>query len=314
MTEEEQELRDAVVRLEHGPDAPAETILFRALTEARPETRRLASEAMGRLAHFFGRDFSKATRSTLYGHRNDPEPVVRAELCLTLGLLDRPADEAKERTRIAIELLEDEDPRVRREAAAALGDISPELARDALLRHVDDEDEEVRFEAAFALSPLAIPECLPLFLAALDRPARRLDALEGLGRLQNREAIEPLEVFARRFLISWADRLTAWSTLVRLGAPYADQIIEKTAARRREERTYAIALVGQRGLEAGRATLEAIAGRAGDPLRDVAIRALVELGPEPSRETLGSIARDESAPAAVRAEAQEALDSLASPP
>ncbi|HQP71859.1 MAG TPA: HEAT repeat domain-containing protein, partial [Methanoculleus sp.] len=55
-----------------------------------------------------------------------------------------------------IRLLGDEKPRVRREAALALGRIGNPLARDALLRLLDDIDRDVRGAARQALAEIGI--------------------------------------------------------------------------------------------------------------------------------------------------------------
>jgi hypothetical protein len=106
-------------------------------------------------------------------------------------------------------------PVMRHEAAHAafrLEQVPPELA-EPLLRAADDEDFRVRIWAVAALGRTGDPRALPRLVARLaDRELFvRYRAAEGLGLLGRKEAVEPLEKFARSG--SWYEGLYALRAL-----------------------------------------------------------------------------------------------------
>jgi len=207
--------------------------------------------------------------------------------------------------------LDDSSALVRREAAAALGDIGDRESARNLAHHLQDDDADVRFEAAFALASLRDPRGLEQLIAALDTSTRRLDACEGLRRLGSRDAVLALRSVAERIFLAWADRLTAWATLHVLGEPdAAEKIIARADSRKHEERAYALALIGTHRIGRGAAILDAVALNPKDSLRDTAIRALGDLGDEARRPLLQRIAEDEHTPAELRQDARGALEKL----
>ena len=79
-------------------------------------------------------------------------------------------------------LLDDDDAKVRAQAAAALGDAGEQRFADRLARLLDDASD-VRHEAALALARLGDRRALLLLTAALAVPDRALDAATALAAL-----------------------------------------------------------------------------------------------------------------------------------
>lgn len=288
------------------------------LDDADPWVRRRALDALGRLAEFRGVEFDGAVRTKVLGLAADADPHVRAEVAIAIALLRqersslRPEAWTDTRERSTLhKLLEDPSSVVRQEAAAALGDIGDASAADLLNARLADDDPQVVFEAAFALAVLGDPRGLETLTAALKTGRRRLDACEALRRLRHRDAILPLRNIAGRFFLSWPDRLTVWATLYAIGERDAAQsIIDRTTARNREERTYALALIGTHRVLEGASTLEHVARNANDPLRDTAVRGLGDLGEATHASTLVAVAEDPASPVELSLDAVTALGKL----
>ena len=95
---------------------------------------------------------------------------------------------------------------------------------------------------------------------------------------------------AGKLFLAWVDRLTAWATMFALGRTDAgDRVLERTTSRNREERIYALSLIGSHKIREGRDILERVVRNERDPLRDTAVRALGDLGDPASLYALRSI-------------------------
>jgi HEAT repeat protein len=285
------------------PDLAA-AILAR-IFDALPEVRHAALEAVGKLAHRGALGFPGAMGDVIRSTRDDSE-LVRAEAAVATALL--PADPAHPALPVLSALLEDPSPRVRREAAAALGDLGDRNAARALNDHLADPDEETRFEAAFALASMRDSRGLDALLAALGSHPRRLDACEALKRLGNKDAVPELRRATRGFFVTWAERLTLWATLYALGErDAAEPILQRTRAWNREERALALGFLGIHRVIEGTAVLEKVAQDAKDALQGTAVRALGDLGQTALAVTLERVANDPRTPADVRVDAVHAL-------
>lgn len=283
--------------------------VVRQLWHEHPGLREAALDMLGRLAELSGYRPDDRVVQRALELTHDERVGVRAEAATSMALLgaDRPLEGREARL---IELLEDAEARVRAQALAALGDLRVEAARDAIAARLEDADEEARFEAAFALASLADPRARPLLEAQLARTRRRLDACEGLRRLQDPAAIPALERVTKKWLLPWGDRLTVWATLHALGHPGAGaEVAARAHARRIEERTYALSLIGSHRIPEGRGALEASAADPKDPLRDTAVRALGALGDPASAPTLEAVLASAPEPE-LRADAEAALAAL----
>ena len=157
-----------VPRIEATPEVVAEVVALLAHGEAR--VRRLALEvlALGADGGALSVDGNLWRRALEL--RRDPDAAVRAEVAVALATL--PGVDLDEAAVVLLAMLRDEAPQVRREAAAALGDLRLERARGTLVERLGlDLDADTRFELAFALATLRDGR----LVAA--RPARTTPAL-----------------------------------------------------------------------------------------------------------------------------------------
>lgn len=272
-----------------------------------------ALDVLGNLAAFRGVVLDGGIASKIINLSTDEHERVRGEVCVTLALL--PSEHLGHGARVILRrLLDDTSPFVRREAAAALGDARELAAVEPLAAHLSDDDAEVAFEAAFALASLGDPRGVGLLTAALDTAKRRHDACEALRRLgpAASPALPKLRELAGKLFLFWSDRLTLWATLYAIGEhePAATKLLERTKARRREERSYALAVIGTHHIREGAAVLVAVARDPSDRLRDTAVRALGELGDATTAETLVDVASEAEAPLELRLDAVTALGKL----
>jgi HEAT repeat protein len=194
-----------------------------------------------------------------------------------------------------VEYLEHEDPRLRADAACALGDrvrtreidgLDGDVCRRLALM-LEDEEPFVRFEVAIALAEVQDKRATPVLLGAMHRRSLRLDAIRALGTMRDRVAVEPLRRFMERWLLPWADRLQAAGALCALGdATGADYLVEKLTSRKDAERAAAVHFLGESKHPKALAYLESILADHEDRMRDVAARALGLLGDPAAREAL----------------------------
>ncbi len=264
------------------------------LTHADARVRRLSLEVLA----LGGDSGSLPVDDTVWRRalelRRDADPGVRAEVAVALATL--PGVDADEAATVLLAMLRDDTPEVRREAAAALGDLRVERARDALAERLvsaPDPDPDTRFEVAFALATLRDARSLDLLVEALGT-RRFTDACEGIKRLGDPRAVEPMRAHAARMLLGWPERIVAHATLYSLGAHaegYA-YLLARTEAWNRGERELAIATLGNLAAPEARERLEQIASAPRDRARGVAITALGHLGDPRSRPLLESLAQD----------------------
>ena len=246
------------------------------LRDQEAPIRRAALEAIVLLENRGAHRFDRATLLQAHELARDPEAVVRAEAAVLLAFA--PRDDLQASLQTLQRLLEDAAPGVRREAAAALGDLGDRSAISRLAEQLDDEDRDAAFESAFALATLGDDTGLPLLIAALGDPRRRFDACEGLRRLKSPAAVPELRRLSKKLRLSWPERLTVYATLYALGErDAAEFLIGRTRAWSREERGLALALIGSHRVAEGREVLERVAADVRDPLQETAARALNEL-------------------------------------
>lgn len=283
-------------------------VLLERLDDEAPRVRHAALEAIGMLAYRAVVTVPERAVDRIIAKATDDIIAVRAEAAVTLAIA---TDGPPKVVAALLELIDDDADAVRREAAAALGDVNAGAATKKLIVHLEDEDRDVRFEVAFALATLKEAAGLQQLVASLGDPRRRLDACEGLRRLDSAAAIEPLNVFVSRRLLPWPERLTALATLHSLGDPHAGAaLVGRTRAWASGERAFALGLIGSHQIAAGKDALLAVATKASDKLRAIAIRALGELGDPSAAEVLSSIAAERRLPEAVRTEVDDALAKL----
>lgn len=288
--------------------------VVRRLWDEHPGVREAALDMLGRLAEFAGYEPDARVRERALALTEDERTGVRAEAAASMALLGPEADLPARIPRLTA-LTRDREPRVQQQALAALGDLRAHAATEAIAAALDAKEPETRFEAAFALASLKDNRGRPVLEGELGRAKRRLDACEALRRLGDPAAIPALEPLTRKWLLPWADRLTVWATLHVLGHPGADtKIVDRMRARRLEERTYALSLIGSHHIPAGREELERVAQDPKDTLRDTAVRALGALGAPQSASVLEGLLADGETPEELRADVQAALEACGKAP
>jgi HEAT repeat protein len=252
----------------------------RALADPEPPVRFAALEALGSLCLRGVVDAGerRACLEATLRLVGDPEDRVRAELAVALALID--AEPGEPTLGAVARLAEDEAVIVRREAAAALGDLGGRTAHGALsARLAVEDDSEARFELAFALASLGDAAGRALLLEALRSSARRFDACEGLRRLGDPSVVPELQAVLQGWFLPWPERLTVLGTLYALGETTAGPpIVARVEAWRREESIFAIGLIGRHRVREGLPVLTQLAERRRSPLRVHALEALGRLG------------------------------------
>lgn len=299
------------------------TRLGHALRSADPKAR---LDALERIAQVWLEDavsLDELLDAHLESLAVDSDGRIRAELATLCALLPKQGKPAEavavagmleDRLAILLDLLVDGAPGVRQQAAAAIGDLAVPSTTAALVERIEqDDDDGVKFEAAFALASMHHNHARgrAVLERALDDKKLRLDACEGLRRLSSAEAIPALTRLAQRRFIPWPDRLTALATLHSLGHPEGGpQLLRRTRARNRAERAYAVSLIASHRITSGYAILEEIVANPKDKLREIAVRAIGELGLERAAEALMHIIEDRATPQPLLVEAFEALEKL----
>jgi HEAT repeat protein len=298
----------ALIELASKDPLPADALstAAAALEDTDADVRTAAIDAIGRLSAFRRVAIDPPTVSRILDRTRDDDHRVRAEAAATLAMLEAPPEGAGRALRM---LLDDPHSRVRQEACAALGDLGDLASRDLLVDRLDDVDPEVRFEAAFALASLEDSRARATLESALSVTRKRLDACEALRRLGDPASLDVLEKMSSKMFLAWVDRLTMLATMFALGrADAGEKVLERATARNREERTYALSLIGSHGIRSGRELLEKVARDDRDPLRDTAVRALGDLGDPASLPLLASL-RD-GADRNLAADAEAAIEKI----
>jgi HEAT repeat protein/cyclophilin family peptidyl-prolyl cis-trans isomerase len=105
-----------------------------------------------------------------------------------------------------IRLLGDQEARVRRRAALALGRVGLPAAVEPLTRALEDQEFEVRQMAAFSLGLLADASARPALVKALadEEPIVQGRAAEALGSIGNREDADAIAAMVRRHIMAGA--------------------------------------------------------------------------------------------------------------
>ncbi len=286
----DQELLDAVIQ---------------SLWDLVSTVRRAAVDVLGQLAEFRNIELPEKVLDRVLELCEDQDPQLRAE---SMGALVLVTEKSKASQRLAALLkgLEDTDTGVRQEAAAALGDLGEPQAIDKLSQALQERQYGVVFESAFALANLGSPAGLEVLCEALSHKQRRLDACEALRRLKSPQALPALEKLSQKKLLPWPDRLTCWATIYVCGdTSTAERIIERTKAFRKEERIYALALLGTHKITEGHSLLKTIAGEKGHKMRSYAVHSLGAFGDAADISLLQRIAQEDTS--SLQAEAVHAL-------
>jgi HEAT repeat protein len=150
--------------------------------ETRADIRAEAADALCDLAFDAPREMRAEFEPAVVRLLADKQEEVRCGgLALATEVLS--PDEAKE---ILIRHLNDKETRVRVEAAGRLADLAIPETRGALAAAMQDEALGVRFEAARGMAALGHPSGLDVLLEALDDVDLRYRAASALAQLGNR--------------------------------------------------------------------------------------------------------------------------------
>lgn len=156
LQEREVRLRAAaceVIRVAPTPESVA--ALARVLSDAKPEVRELAAQAMGSSGYL-------ASVSPLLGHLDDPTLEVRIAVLRALGRLGDAGAAVP-----VFSKLQDAEPEVRTEAARTLGRLRERQAVPSLELALADPELAVRLAALDALGEIGAPSSVPGIAAVL---------------------------------------------------------------------------------------------------------------------------------------------------
>ncbi|MBI5547333.1 MAG: HEAT repeat domain-containing protein [Deltaproteobacteria bacterium] len=279
---------------DHGLDT-----LIGDLQSSRFERRAKALNALGAMVSARTAPAALAPRLTpLAGHA---DPGIRAAALSLLGALDGLE---------VLPLLEahagDPEPEVRavvEDAAEELG----EAGRPLLKKLVKDSDFGVRFWAAAALSTQHEPEGFPVLVEGLAPSATRFEALQGLRRLGDRRAEEPVRKVLGKWFLAAIDRVAAAGVLASFGDEPSKALLLKELQRRGDVRGLAMEIAGELGLAEAVPVLEAVFKDKSDDYRGSAAMGLASMKQERFFVDFVALLRDESATADVRGDAAWAL-------
>ena len=154
----------------------------------------------------------------------DPAPPERAVLAPATA--DRPAIVAPPAPSDLVRLLADDEARVRRRAALALGRVGDPGAVEPLLALLGDPESAVRGMAAFALGLIDDEAARPALLLALEdvEPIVQGRAAEALGSIGVAEDAEPVAAMVRQYVDAGALSGIASDELAYPQAPPAEAV------------------------------------------------------------------------------------------
>lgn len=200
---------------------------------------------------------------------------------------------------LAHALREERDLERRIQAACAIGDrlrdggiaFTPEL-QAALHETMQNERgwTDLRFETAIALCE-AHDIAGEAITTTLNTRSRRFDAVKALAALNTPRVREQLRLLAKKWFLSWQDRLVVAAALSVIGDEVSGAFFHERLIARRpfERRALALHLLGDLRHPLAYSTLTAIADTADDPARGTAIRALGHLNDKRSADHLRSL-------------------------
>ena len=319
------ELLEAIVRF----GAPMVDRLAEQLRADDVETRRAAASALGRIGDPRGVDALTALlddddRELLVvaagalariGDERAFEPLlrllgdddlgVRQAAIGALNSIGHPGMSARIRP-----LLEDGDARIRESAVRIAGYFGYAACADALLDRCHDTDETVRAAALENAAYLDDRRSVPILIAALaaDAPRPRAAAAQalahgGAGAVEaRRRATGDPDPWVRYFSVTSLGRLADRASLPRLQQMAASDDAEPV-------RIASIGAIGEIGIASDEAAVEMLAAICESPDDELAVAAILALGPVETPSALAALRRGLSAEQAARRE--EAAGALA---
>jgi HEAT repeat protein len=218
------------------------------------------------------------------------EGVRCAGLALATEVLS--PNDAKE---ILVRHLNDRGTRIRIEAAGRLADLALPEARGALAAALDDEVFSVRFEAARGMVALHHSAGLETLLAALDEPDLRFRAAAALAHLGNKEALPKLKKAFHQWFLPAFDKTQLAGAMASLGdLEGVDHLTRRASKGWSVDRAMAIELLGEVKAPHAKDTLLAILAKKEDACRGAAARGLGRLGDHSAFEYLEKVLDESS--------------------
>ncbi len=253
---------DALGRVDDPDRTAAIRALVRACDDAHAAVRYAALLSLGELA-------ADSTVEAVAARLSDGEPLVREAATIALGQVGSAPGAAIEvawsalaealrvgapevrfqavaslveisparAVPLVLAALDDQDHKVRAQAAAALGDAGDPSVAEALTALLDDADD-VRYEAALALVRLGDRRGVPFLIRALGSSERALDAATALAALGLDGDPAMTAALARevgRFFGDPLVKVRAAEALARAGDPSGRAHLDKAARSRRDD-------------------------------------------------------------------------------
>ena len=208
--------------------------------------------------------------------------------------------------------LNDPDSGVRAAVEDAAEDIGA-AGRALLKKLVADPDFGVRFWAAVTMSELGDGVGLKVLLEGLASSNTRFESLQGLFRLGDQSAKEPVNHILTKWFLPAIDRVAALGVLARLGDPAARKTLADEIERKKSDvRGLAIEIAGDLPLDDAVPALDRILADRKDPMRGAAAVALGRMKVTRVCKELSRVLADDAEDADMRANAAEGLGALAS--
>jgi HEAT repeat protein len=213
------------------------------------------------------------------------DPEVSQETAEEEMVLDE--ERVKDEIEIQIDLLQDSDWAVRREAVITLGEMGDERCVEPLVRALHDGDWQVREAAVEALSQVGSPAVELLIKQLRDWDVRKF-VIRTLGKIKDERVLEPLIVQLR----SDEFKEDATDALVDLGKPAIDRLV--TALKDKDENIRKQAVIALGRIQDPEA-MEPLVEMLKDPdwfTRLTAAAALEKIGDDRGREAIKPLMKD----------------------
>lgn len=196
-------------------------------------------------------------------------------------------EQAKDEIDIQIDLMNDPDWVVRREAVITLGEMGDERCVEPLARALRDGDWQVREVAIEAMGQVGSPAVETLLKLLRDWEVRKY-AIAALGKIRDERVLDPLMLQLRND--EFKD--DAIDALVQLGVPSVEKLIG--ALRDKDENVRKCAVLALGRIKSGEA-IDPLIGMLGDQdwfTRLTAAAALESIGDERGREAMKPLLKD----------------------
>ena len=245
------------------------------LADTDPLIRLLAAVALVKIGEMAGRDtivaavvdggdeLAELAIGELEGANYHGVPILVGLLALEDARRERLSQALQVVREQLVQQLEDDDPVVRRESAAGLGEIADPMVVEPLLRMLEDPSNLVRFNAAASLVRLGDGRGREFLFGALDDTdaVLRLNAIKSLARLQ--QVSGQVEGRLLECLQSDSPRLRSGAAQI-LGrarvASAVDELLSTADDASPEVRCNVAVALGHIGAPDSRATLERLVG------------------------------------------------------